>query len=225
MITENRELNKSHLDIAVILLFVLPFINGFYNRYLTHHSLIFWILDFFQFIILPSCVAFFLFTRSGLRLKDVGLQNDGWKKLAIHSVLVTIAFYFITKVLFDFFADVYPYHRYPPVFDYGWMVPHDEKWKIISTFYYGLGAGLVEEFYYRGLLVLLFSLHGLKKSLIVLFVSCIFSLIHWESGPPSIVVAFILSLIITTYYLCFRMLWPLVIAHFLFDWIWFYQQT
>ena len=63
--------NQSHLEVAALILFVLPFINGIYNRALVGQAWLFWILDVLQFIALPVCVAVFLFTRSGLRKKGV----------------------------------------------------------------------------------------------------------------------------------------------------------
>lgn len=225
----NNEINKNHIENAVIILFIMPFFNGVYNGYLEQNPLFFWILDITHYIIIPLCVTFYLFKRSNLKMINVGLQipknKKDWTDLIIHTLLVTICLYIFTSQLFIFFRQVYPSDKYPSVFEMGWMIPENIGMKYLTTVYYGITAGLVEEFYYRGLLVFLFFLYGMKKSLIVLLISCIFSLVHWEGGPSSIMSTFIFSLVITSYYVRFKMLWPLVIGHFLFDWIWFFQHA
>ena len=69
--------NQSHLEVAALILFVFPFINGIYNGALVRHPPLFWILDIIQFIVLPFCVAVFLFTRSGLRVEDIAMGKRG----------------------------------------------------------------------------------------------------------------------------------------------------
>lgn len=59
------------------------------------------------------------------------------------------------------------------------------------------------------------------NALIVLLVSCIFSLIHWECGPYNIMATFFMSLLITADYVWSRMLAPLVVGHFVTDVIYF----
>lgn len=110
--------NRSQLEVAALILFVLPFINGIYNRSLVDQSWLFWMLDVIQFIILPICVAVFLFTRSGLRTADIGLRlpqdKTGWKVLIAHILLVGILFYPIYKGFHDAFYDCFRHLSFPP---------------------------------------------------------------------------------------------------------------
>ena len=217
--------NRSHLEVASLILFVLPFINGIYNRALVGQTWLFWGLDVIQFIVLPVCVAVFLFTRSGLRATNIGLglpqDKTGWKVLILHILIVGILFCPIYKGFHDLFLRLFPASKFPPVFDYRWMMPNSAGGQWLVSIYYAIGGGLSEEFYFRGLLVALFTLYRMKNSVIILCVSSIFALVHWEGGPSNILATFFLSLFVTAYYVRYRMLIPLIVGHFVTDTIYF----
>ncbi len=159
------------------------------------------------------CVAVFLFTRSALRPEDIGLglprDKSGWKALILHGLVIGILFYPFYKGLHDFFLTLYPATKFLPVFDYGWMMPNSVRGQWLVGIYYAIGGGLSEEFYYRGLLVALFTQYKMSNSIIVLCVSSIFALVHWEGGPYNILATFFLSIFATAYYARYRMLIPL----------------
>lgn len=221
--------NRSQLEVAALILFVLPFINGIYNRSLVDQSWLFWMLDVIQFIILPICVAVFLFTRSGLRTADIGLRlpqdKTGWKVLIAHILLVGILFYPIYKGFHDLFLRLFPASKFPPVFDYSWMMPNSAMGKWLVSIYYAIGGGLSEEFYYRGLLVSLFTQYKMSNPIIVLCVSSIFALVHWEGGPYHILATFFLSIFVTAYYVRYRMLMPVIVGYFVTDTIYFIKGS
>ena len=214
---------QSHLEAAALILFILPFINGIYNNALIRQPWFFWILDIIQFIVLPFCMAVFLFTRSGLRAEDVGLglprDKSGWNALIIRTFLITILFYFIYRGLHNLFLTMYPATKFPPVFAYQWMMPNSAVGQWVVSIYYAIGGGFSEEFYYRGLLVALFTQYKMKNSVIILCVSSIFALVHWESGPFNILATFFLGVFVTAYFVHFRMLIPLVVGHFVTDFL------
>ena len=225
MTTRPNTLNQSHLEVAALILFVLPFINGIYNKSLVNQPRLFWVLDVIQFIVLPICVALFLFTRSGLRATTIGLglpqDKTGWKVLIAHILFVGILFYPICKGFHDLFLRLFPASKFPPVFDYSWMMPNSVRGQWLVSIYYAIGGGLSEEFYYRGLLVALFTQYKISNPIIVLCVSSIFALVHWESGPYNILATFFLSIFVTAYYVRYRMLIPLIVGHFVTDTIYF----
>jgi membrane protease YdiL (CAAX protease family) len=198
MLTRPDSPNRSHLEVAALVLFVLPFINGIYNKALVDQPRLFWALDVIQFIVLPLCVAVLLFTRSGLRAADVGLglpqDKIGWKVLILHSLVIGILFYPVCKGFDVLFLRLFPASKSPPMFDYGWMMPKSGGGQWLVGIYYAIGGGLTEEFYYRGLLVALFTQYKMSNPIIVLCVSSMFALVHWEGGPSNILTTFFLSI-------------------------------
>lgn len=223
--SHNDGLNLVHLERAAVILFILPFMNGFYNRALRSHPAIFWAVDVFQFIILPAAIAVFLFTRSGLTARDIGLGGHSTgperKRLLIHCLVVGLLFYPTYMLLREVFITILPISRYPAAFDYGAMLPSTPAGRWLSSAYYAIGGGISEEFYYRGILVALFLEYRMGKAMIVLVVSSIFALVHWESGLFNIPTVFFLSVLLTAYYVRFRMLAPLIVGHFVTDLIFF----
>lgn len=229
MTDAQKDLNRAHLEYAAIILFILPFLNGIYNRALRNHPAVFWSLDVFQFIVLTAGVAWFLFTRSGLTAADLGLAKPAnaaeWRRLLLHCLAVGLLFHPAYQALHDLFLHLYPVARFPPVFSWEQMLPRTPVWRCLAGIYFAIGGGLCEEFYYRGLLVALFRRYRMSNPLIGLVVSSIFSLIHWESGPYNILATFCLSVLITAYYLWSKRLAPLVVGHFVTDVIFFVRGS
>ena len=58
-------------------------------------------------------------------------------------------------------------------------------------------------------------------SQIVVISACFFSLMHWGSGPGRVLVTFVIGSIYMMTYLKLRKLWPLVLAHWIEDFIGF----
>jgi len=107
-------------------------------------------------------------------------------------------------------------------FDYSQTLGGKGALRITKVIYYSIGAGLVEEFYYRGLFKLLFKPGRGRMILYVLLSAIIFSSVHWEGGFVKLFVSFLLGLIFAGAYLWIKNLWPLVVAHFLTDFFLFY---
>jgi membrane protease YdiL (CAAX protease family) len=106
-------------------------------------------------------------------------------------------------------------------FDYESIVPESGILYFVVVAYFGLSAGLVEEFLFRGLLYHAFS--GLRHSLaLFLLVSpLLFSLVHWEDGLANLAATWIVGIFMAAAYLGLRNLWPLVIGHVFTDLVWF----
>jgi hypothetical protein len=213
---------QHHLEVAALILFLLPFANGFYNPLLLNHATLFWFLDVLTYVLIPACVAFVLFTRSGLRLSHIGIERpqdkEGWLRLISHSLLLAVVFHIAYAGAASFFAAQYGTQ---PLFRYEWMTPKSGLGRELVAIYQGLTAGILEEFYYRGLLVALFSRYKMGQPIMVWIISCLFSLIHWEGGVAALLINFFISLFLTAYYVRFKLLIPLIVAHLLYDWYYF----
>jgi membrane protease YdiL (CAAX protease family) len=221
--TETSQPNRIHLEIAAVILFIPLFVNGFHNPLLIDKTWLFWILDIFNYIVVPIGVAVFLFSRSGLRAHHIGLYwpkcTAEWIKLIIHTVGFSLTYYFIAYHLSKFFSKAYPSQT---LFRYEWMIPTDFISRLLISFYFALTAGIAEEFYCRGILVKLFSQYGAGKFWIVLLVSSLFAIAHWEGGVKAVLATFFIGAFITTYYTRFKLLFPVIVAHFIYDWIVFF---
>lgn len=218
----------TYISRGMAVVFVYGFINGIYNHFWGTNAVLFWLSDIIGHLIIPLLIAIFLFKRAGLTLSHVNLtlpeDERGWMRCIYHTIIVSILFFYSYKHLYILFASWFPPEKYPPVFVYQSTIPDNFFLKLGISTYYGLTAGLIEEFYYHGLLVLIFTSYTMSKPFMVIVISALFTMVHWTGGPAQILSVFFLTIITTTYYVTFRLLWPLIIAHFMYDWI-VYMRT
>lgn len=210
---------------AALILYAMPLFNGIYNRCLVDYPELFWSLDAFQFVVLPAAVAIALFRFGHLRIATIGLEiptgASDRRRLAAHSLIALFVYPALYLSLRRAFIFLYPVSVYPAAFDYSWMTPENPVLRTLTSAYYGLTAGIGEEFLFRGLLVAIFARAGLSAPTIVVVVSAMFGLVHWESGYFNILSTMTLSMMLTTYYLKTRWLLPLIAGHFATDFYFF----
>ena len=89
--------------------------------------------------------------------------------------------------------------------------------KLATILFFAVTAGVVEEFYYRGLCRELFCQDTRNQTLYVLVSASLFAVAHWEGGTNSIAVSFLMGIFLAGSYLRIRNLWPLVAGHIAVD--------
>jgi membrane protease YdiL (CAAX protease family) len=184
---------------------ITPFmVNGLVNSVIAHNALLYWAFEMLTWIVIPSTVL--------LR----GRSNIGLVLLAC-AVLSPLCYgvYFYS---YEFFSALFPGQGF---FQYESIVPESGILYFAVTLYFGLSAGLVEEFLFRGLLYRSFS--GLRHSLALFLVisPILFSLVHWENGFANLASTYIVGIFMAIAYLGLRNLWPLMIGHIFTDLVWF----
>lgn len=97
--------------------------------------------------------------------------------------------------------------------------PTIETAHLIKFAYLAFSAGVVEEFYGRSVLGCLFD-HTPGQLVAYMLVSAlVFALIHWEGGLSYLSFTFVWGLVFGAGYAWIRSVWPLMLAHALYDWL------
>ena len=87
--------------------------------------------------------------------------------------------------------------------------------------YFALTAGIVEELYFRGLLLKACSYTAYAVPLYLAASPILFALIHWESGAASTASCYVFGMFYAVTFVVIRNLWPLIVGHVYTDFVWF----
>ena len=203
---------------------IAPFmVNGLVNSVIAHNALLYWGFEMLSWIIIPSIILYLVIRTPDVQFSDLGYHSCIRGKAGIGRVLLACAVfaplcYGVYYYSYDYFSSLFPGQGF---FQYDSIVPESGFFYYLVIIYFGLSAGLVEEFLFRGLLYRAFS--GFKHSLgwFLVISPILFSLVHWEDGLANLASTYIVGVFMALAYLGFRNLWPLVIGHIFTDLVWF----
>jgi membrane protease YdiL (CAAX protease family) len=203
---------------------ITPFmVNGLVNSVIAHNALLYWAFEMLTWIVIPSTVLLLVMRTPGINFAALGYHSAIRGRSNIGLVLLACAVlsplcYGVYFYSYEFFSALFPGQGF---FQYESIVPESGILYFAVTLYFGLSAGLVEEFLFRGLLYRSFS--GLRHSLALFLVisPILFSLVHWENGFANLASTYIVGIFMAIAYLGLRNLWPLMIGHIFTDLVWF----
>ena len=180
-----------------------------------------WATDVFAFIVLPTLLVLFLSER-GVRIAT--LLSTRPQARNTHGLTL-----FLGCIVLLSIGVVYPVvlrmarhwvgQGWWPLVNYGAMVPSNGIWRVGALAYLALSAGVVEEFFYRGVVYRLLAPieTTFRKATFVLGSAALFAAIHWATGLANVVATFIVGLMMACWYLHLRTIVPLVLAHAALD--------
>lgn len=212
-----EEINFRDVTWACAILYIGLFCNGFIN--IRNFS---WTADIVFHLIVPLSVMMFLFKKSGLTFTAINMNIPKGRfeelRLCLHIVLISFLNYFFYKYFYVFSVDLLPFEKTGvPEFWYGKVLPQVWGERFIIAFYFSVTAGFFEEFYFRGLLTLLFDHYGMNRIWSGVLISLAFGSVHWESGIQNVLATFLYGGVMIGYYFKYRMLLPLIAGHFMTD--------
>jgi membrane protease YdiL (CAAX protease family) len=204
---------------------IAPFmVNGLVNSKIADDALLYWGFEMLTWIVIPASILYLVIRTPGVRFADLGYHGDIRGERNIGLLLLACAIfaplcYGVYSYSYDFFSELLTDPE--GFFQYDSIVPESGFLYYVVIIYFGLSAGLVEEFLFRGLLYRAFS--GFRHSLALFLVisPILFSLVHWEDGLANLASTYIVGVFMAIAYLGLRNLWPLVIGHIFTDLIWF----
>ena len=203
---------------------ITPFLfNGLVNSVIYQNAALYWGFELLTWIVIPGVVLYLVIRTPGVRFADLGYHMSirnyhGPVPLLFACVLFAPLCYGIYAGSYTFFRGLLPDTGF---FDYDSIVPDSGFLYFVVVVYFGLSAGLVEEFLFRGLLYRAFN--GFRHSLPLFLVisPLLFSLVHWENGLVNLAATLVVGVFMAFAYLGLRNLWPLVVGHIFTDLTWF----
>lgn len=224
---------ESQQNPRTVLCAIFPFVavgllNGFYIEYL--YSLrpgFFWAADILQFVLIPGVSVWLLYKYAHIGPWHYGFVPGGrrwWITTACWSLLLVILCWPLLDYLVNRFQELFPASR--PTFTFHSVMPEEPTARFLVAIYFALTAGIVEEAFYRGLLLAYWQRSAPLRLVIpgyILSSSLLFGGIHWEYGFHYVLATFCFGLVWSFLYGYLRNIWPFVIAHAATDFFSFYR--
>jgi hypothetical protein len=206
---------------ALLLIGILPFeLNGLYNIYLVSRPLYYWAVELIVWILLPSAIYFWAIHRGLFTNEEIGFHPYVSGRIHYTHILVVILIpiiYFAHGYSRALAMRIIPTNYGAVNFGYGQVVASYGDLKILTLLYFAVTAGLVEEFYYRGVMYRLICMPDRRFIVYVFTSSLVFSSVHWELGVQFLVSHFLWGLVMASIYYKIRNIWPLVFGHMITD--------
>jgi hypothetical protein len=194
-------------------------LNGLYLPALGRMgTLLFWVADGFQWLVLPAVLLGLLAHQAVLRPQHYGLTPPGkslWP-LAGRGLMVFISAGLVFLVARNLSWRVLG--PSPGGFEWAQFFPQGLAGTAVQI-YAAVSAGLVESIFFIGLPWLWYANARQHPSELhfTLAVSAIFALAHWEQGRHIVIAAFFSHLVMCRWFLLWRTLWPVVLGHTMID--------
>jgi len=208
---------------ALLAIGVAPFLlNGFYNPLLIERPGVFWALDVAAWTAIPVAVYLIGVKRRLFTREELGFHLDirGKDKAApffIGIIALPFVLFWLGGQSSEIAWLIWGEGCGERCFSYRTMLDKMEWGRTVALVYMSISAGVVEEFYYRGALKLLFGPGWMNGLLYVLTSSLLFASVHWEGGVCKLFFTFLFGLAMAVAYLKIRNLWPLVFSHTVVD--------
>lgn len=216
--------SKKTLFIALIGIGTFPFlVNGYINSVLYTIPIAYWSFEVLSWILIPIIVLTIAIKYGGLKASQLGLSFEvcGKKNIPL-LIFLCILFcpidYYLYTELYKVFSELFPAESF---FEYESVVPKDGYMRVVVAIYFGLSAGIVEEFYYRGFFYRTAQFFSHPTAVYVIASPLIFSVVHWEGGTANLLTTYIFGLLAVFAFLYIRNLWPFIIGHIFTDSVWF----
>lgn len=212
----------------------LPFIavlvlDGFWKTTLLQQGVLaYWVFDLFKWIVLPGASLLVLHRLASISPRQYGLSAEfGAGDIFIVSALPLMALFFLHFFSSILAEKIFGYSA-PYFANQAALKPLGPLW-ILGTIYFSATAGLWESIFVIGLPWFWFS-RGRSVPIwharwFALFLSIVFAAGHWENGLANATAAFAFQLMAIWWYVKLRTLWPVIIAHFLIDVIYFWPPN
>ena len=222
---EGRRTKQEALLIAIFPFLALSLLNHFYGKWLVNlHPGMFWLADLAQFLVAPWIGWWFGLRPLKLAQQDYGLVLPGNRHLPKDSIgfLLFCALLLVGACWPIFVIADAALWQYSPERAIGRAMPTGFALNVLVALYLSATAALVEEVVCRALPWLYFSTAVAprwRKLGYVSATSVAVALMHSEQGPAGMIASRWFGLVAASMYAKLRTLWPLVLGHFLIDFL------
>jgi membrane protease YdiL (CAAX protease family) len=203
---------------------VVNLLDGFTKPALATIPAIFWVYDLTKWVVLPAVTLFTMHMWCGARASDFDLQGPGQRWSLTQLSALSVLFSMLAMSYFGFRALAARFLPTEGNFDLGALLPVGEA-HLLVVVYLCLTAAVVEELFYRGVLLETIAPAGAgvgRATAYVALSSTLFAFSHFESGAAEVLATGLYGVVAAVFALRVRNLWPLIIGHFITDFVAFH---
>ncbi len=204
---------------AFLVYFGVTLSKGFWFPFLPETY--FWMADVFCFVVLPASLVILLklplFPEYAIGKQKIRSEPPG--TLIFFSFILSLALWVAYSVS-GYFAnaliqDLSPI--FPVRISYESHIPKNGFGAFLVVIYFALTAGLVEEYFFRGLLNIAMARNATKNVVLFVLVSSIcFTAIHWGGGARNLLSSFLPGLVLAVTFVRIRDIRVCMLGHGLF---------
>jgi membrane protease YdiL (CAAX protease family) len=220
--------HKDRVLTALILYLLVVYSKRFWLGSLG--TTMFWVADVVCFVLIPGVLYFWI--------KQIENPYPAFQTPVLCNIETDYgSLIFQTVILLMVLGILHPisqrignqvHSAYPDVLastlNYDLKVPKMGLLKFSAGLFMGITAGLVEEFFYRGLIYKLLRTHvSSSKWLFVIVSTIIFSTAHWAGGLGHVAAVSVFGFGLAIAFLCTKDIRPLMAAHAIFDFLYFFS--
>jgi len=199
---------------------LINLLDGFNKPVLAYDVRVYWAYDVTKWVLLPAVTLFAMRVWCHVRAADFGLHgpDQRWSAKALTGLTVLGIALSMSYFLFDALGE----RLYPDSegFNIDEVMPTGGAVRWLVVAYLAGSAGLVEEFFYRGVLRELIAPEGAgigRASVYVVVSSVLFALSHFEGGAVAIFASGLYGVVVALFALRVRNLVPVIVGHFTID--------
>lgn len=204
--------------------FIVNLLDGFTKPSLALSPRLFWIYDVTKWVLLPAVTLFAMRVWCGTRLSDFGLHGPAPRWSLTQLSALTVLF---TALATSYFAFQLVGAQFLPggaTFNLGAVLPEGAA-RLPTILYLCITAALIEELFYRGVLLEAMAPVGAgpgRATAYVVVSSALFGVSHFEGGAVEIFATGLYGVVAAVFALRVRNLWPLIVGHFAIDFVAFH---
>ncbi|PKL39947.1 MAG: hypothetical protein CVV44_06920 [Spirochaetae bacterium HGW-Spirochaetae-1] len=196
-------------------------LNDFYLRLVPEDAVALkLVLDVMVYIFWQSTLIYLAFRARWFTVSDLGLSRERIGK-QILSGFIILALVSVVSLVIDiggFFMERSFHIKVGSV----WYFPVPD-WHPVPAFFYvlylSITAGVYEEIVYRGIIISQLRYVTAKPWILVTVSALVFTIIHWSMGPGTWIIALLFGAFWAWLFLRQGKLLPIMIAHFLYDFL------
>lgn len=195
-------------------------LDGFNKPALAYDVRLYWAYDLTKWVLLPAVTLFAMRVWCHVRPADFGLHGPDQRRSA--KTLAGLTVLGVALSMSYFLFDALGERLYPDSegFSIDEVMPTGGALRWLVVAYLAASAGLVEEFFYRGVLRELIAPEGAgvgRASAYVVVSSVLFALSHFEGGSVAILASGLYGVVAALFALRVRNLVPVIVGHFTID--------
>lgn len=219
-------MKANKLVVALFIYLVVAYSKRYWLGNLDAYT--FWIADISCFVLIPIAIVIWLSAElryfAEFQRRDKDALDTSYSTLA-YQVLICCLVLFAAYPVGAFLGKkvvLAGYFLFDRTVDYGSKIPVNLFYKFVVASYFAVTAGVVEEFFFRGVIKKILSIYFSNSSLLFVIVSSIiFAGAHWAGGTLNVITALFVGFPLAMLYVWTKDLRPLMLGHLIFDFFYF----